>query len=123
MIAVTIVAIVMFIARLGYWPCIAASIVMGSLVLATIPAIISGSPRFVFAIVGAVGAVCGWWLGSRFYFASNVQPTEWLTRMEYEKLFWSHLVFSIMVVLCASIAGSIIGVGVCNVAGRNSITR
>lgn len=54
MIAVTIVAFLMFIARMGYWPCIAASIVMGSLVLATIPAMISGSPRFVFAIVGAV---------------------------------------------------------------------
>ena len=123
MIAVTIVALLLFVARMGYWPCVVASIVLGSLVFATIPAMIIGSPRFVFAISGAIGGVCGWWLGSRFFLASNAQPTEWISRMEYERLFWKHLVLAILLVTCASIAGGIIGVGMCNVVRRNSTIR
>ncbi len=59
MIAVTIVAFLLFVARMGYWACVVVSIVLGSLVFATIPAMIIGSPRFVFAIAGAIAVFVG----------------------------------------------------------------
>ena len=123
LIALAIVTFLMFIARQGYWPCVIASTVIGSLVLTTIPALIIGSPRFVFTTLGAIGAVCGCWVGARVYSLSMTEPTEFLTRREYEIIFWRHLFLSIFAMLSACIAGGTIGMWMCYVASRNSNTH
>ena len=123
LVALTIVALLMFIARLGYWPCVVASTVIGSLVLTTIPATIIGSPGFVFPILGAIGAVCGCWVGALVCSLSMNETTEFITRKEYETLFWRHLVFAIVAILSAGLTGCIIGTFVCNFASRNPIAQ
>lgn len=118
MIAVVVVAVLLSIARLGYWPCIAAWTILGSLILLIIPSMINETPRMVFVIIGALGGVCGCWLGSGIYSGSIEQPTEFLTVVEYEGLFAFHRRLFIVAMLCSGLLGGILGLGICNVVAR-----
>lgn len=110
----------MFVTRLGYWPCIVASSIAGSLAVATIPALFHGSPRIAFALSGLFGGIFGCWLGTHIVPAVNVEPTRFLSRIEYERLYWIHLRYFAMVVVCSGLAGMIIGLGIHRMVGRDS---
>jgi hypothetical protein len=109
--------------RLGYFLSILASTILGSLLLTTIPALIGVSPRIVFTILGAMGALGGCGLGSRvFSVFMDDEPNKIISRIEYDRLFRSHLGIMIIATLSASLVGSVIGVWMSDVTGRNSIT-
>jgi integral membrane sensor domain MASE1 len=125
MIAVVGVAVLLAMSRLGYWPCIAAWTILGSLVLSIIPTMINGTPRPVFVMIGAVGGVCGCWLGSRMYSYSGSfeQQTEFITMIEYERLYALHRRIFIVTMLCSGLVGGIIGLGMCNLVARTPFGR
>jgi integral membrane sensor domain MASE1 len=125
MIAVVVVAVLLAIARLGYWPCIAAWSILGAFLVSIIPMMINVSSRPLFVMIVAVGGVCGCWLGSRVY-SFNVnfeQQTEFLTMMEYERLYAFHRKLFILAVLCSGLVGGMIGFGICNFVARNPFRR
>ncbi len=121
MIAVMIAALLMLVSRLGFWPCIIASAIAGSLALTTIPAAIRGSPRYAFMVVGAIGAIFGCWLGSRIAAAFIEQPTDWISNQEYQRVFWTHVIVAAVELLCACLVGCIIGIGMYSFAGRPTL--
>ena len=125
MISVVVVAALLSISRLGYWPWIAAWTILGSLVFLIIPSMINQTPRMVFVMIGAVGGVCGCWVGSRMYSYSGSfeLQTEFITMIEYERLYALHRKFFIVAMLCSGLLGGIIGFGICNVVARYPIGR
>ena len=125
MIAVVVVAMLLSISRLGYWPCIAAWAIFGALLVLIIPVMINGTSRPLLVLTGAVGGVCGCWIGSHMYsFTVNFeQQTKFLTMIEYERLYAFHRKLFIVAILCSGLVGGIIGLGICNLVARNPVAR
>ena len=122
MIAMVIAALLMIVTRLGYWPCIVASSLAGSLAVVTIPALFHSSPRLAFAIAGIFGGIAGCWLGTYIIPSVNDEPTRFLSSIEYRRVYWLHLRLVAIVVACSGLAGMIIGLGVHSLVGRDAPT-
>lgn len=120
MIAVTTVALLLFVARFGYWPCILACGLAGSLLVAVIPAFLFAAPRYLCAIGGAVGAFLGCWLGSFATFHLFEQPTMFMTTVEYSQFHGMHQLAAYATIPCAILAGGLVGLGVYALAIRNA---
>ncbi len=113
-----IAALLIFISRLGHWSCIIVSTIAGSVALATIPALVHGSPRYAFVIIGAIGAMFGCWLGLTSAAGLIDEPTEFVSMREFKRIFWMHMAFAIVALLFDCVAGCIIGIGMHEFAGR-----
>lgn len=110
MVAMTFATFILLVTRLGYWPCVISSTLAGSLTLTIIPALIQGSPRYAYILAGAVGATFSCWLGAKAALAFTEESPEFLSSIEYRRVFWTHLAFAIAALLCACLVGCIIGV-------------
>lgn len=121
MIAVVIAALLMFVTRLGYWPCIVGSSIGGSLAVATIPALLHGAPRIAFALAGVLGGVFGFWVGTHIIPAVNDEPTRFLSMIEYEMLYSIRRCYFVIFVVGSGLAGMIIGLGMHSMVGRDSV--
>lgn len=101
MVAMTVVAVMLFVSGLGYWPSVAMLTITGALVAATVPASTPGSLRYKFVIYGVFGALLGCWLGAVAVSVVMQQPVE-KTGLQEELV-------CIVVVLCACFTGAMTG--------------
>ena len=120
MVAMTFAAFILSVTCLGYWACVIASTLAGSLMLTIIPALIQGSPRYAYILVGAVGATFGCWLGARVAVAFTEESPEFLSSTEYRRVFCTHLAFAIAALLCACLVGCTVGVCMHRIATSKS---